>query len=72
MVAVPADTPVTIPVAVPAVAMNILLLLHVPPGVESPNVTVIPPVQIEVIPVMAAGDAITVTAMVAVQPPDVV
>jgi len=38
MVAVPADTPVTTPVEL-TVATEGLLLLHVPPGVESCNAT---------------------------------
>ena len=38
IVAVPADTPVTIPVAKPTVAMPVALLLHVPPAVASDNV----------------------------------
>ena len=53
MIAVPVDTPVTKPVVMPMVAMAVLLLLHVPPGVASLNIVVFPR-HIEVVPVIGA------------------
>jgi len=66
MIAVPADTPVTIP-EVPVVAMPAALLLQVPPLVASLNV-VVEPEQIVTVPVMAAGKGLTVMPCMAVQP----
>ncbi len=54
----PADTPVTIPVEEPIVAVPVLLLLHVPPAVASARVTV-DPVFTVAVPVIAAGEAFT-------------
>ena len=62
--AVPADTPETIPVVEPALATARLLLVHVPPGTPSVN-TLVDPVHIDVIPVIAPGVATTFTALVA-------
>ena len=62
MLAVPADTPVTTPL-VPTVACA-LLLLHVPPGVISDNVTV-PPTVTTSDPSIGAGPRETVTIVVA-------
>jgi hypothetical protein len=56
---VPADTPVTTPVAL-TVAMEGVELLHVPPPVASLNVEV-PPTVVLVMPVIPAGAAVTVT-----------
>ena len=59
MVAVPPDTPVKLPVAEPIVAMDALLLLHVPPEVVSFNV-VVAPAHRTVVPLMGPS-ATTVT-----------
>ena len=42
MVAEPAETPVTVPVEGTTNAIDVLLLLHAPPGVASLNVIVVP------------------------------
>jgi hypothetical protein len=42
MVTTPPDTPVTIPLTEPTVAIDVLLLLHVPPATESVNANVAP------------------------------
>jgi hypothetical protein len=60
MVHVPADIPITTPVAMPTEAMDGLELLHVPPAVTSLSVDV-PPTVVVVVPVIAAGDGVTVT-----------
>lgn len=64
MVAAPTATPVTTPVE-PIVAMDGLLLLHVPPVVASARTVVYPAHTLE-LPVMAAivGNALTVTKAV--------
>ena len=69
IVAVPGDTPFTIPV-VPIVATDILLLLHVPPAVASVSVMVWP-AQTTVGPAMGNGVGFTATTVVALQPPTV-
>ena len=61
MVTAPADTPVTTPVEL-TVAMDVLLLLHVPPGVASASV-VDDPMHTVLLPVMAAGPAVTVITL---------
>ncbi len=63
MVAVPALTPVTIPVPAPTVAFVIVLLVHVPPAGDEPSVVVLP-IQVVNVPVMLPGVAITVTTLV--------
>jgi hypothetical protein len=65
MVAVPADTPVTIPVDEPTVATRSLLLIHVPPDIALLKV-VVNPVQTPLVPVMAGG--LIETVAVAKQP----
>lgn len=71
MMAVPAVTPVTIPVVAPTVATAGVLLLQVPPGVALLKV-VVAPTQWRVVPVMPAttGAATTVscTKVTDVQP----
>jgi hypothetical protein len=74
MVAVPADTPVSVPEVDPTEALA-LLLLHVPPDVRLlreavPLTHMVPPDR----PVMADGSGLTVTVTVPVptQPPLVV
>ena len=66
MVAVPAVPPITVPVA-PTVAIPVELLLHVPPLVASSN-AVVAPIHKLVVPVIVAGDALTVIILVTVQP----
>ncbi len=51
----------------PTVATDVLLLIHVPPLVASVSVIAIP-VQSRVFPEIDAGDGLTVTIVVAVQP----
>ena len=64
IVAVPADTPVTSPLAF-TVAMPVALLLHVPPAVASVNCVVLP-IHTVCVPVIAAttGAEPTVTVLV--------
>lgn len=65
---VPAATPDTIPVDKPTVAVPVLLLVHVPPGVASASV-VVELTQMLLTPVGTAGVVLTVTTTVAKQPP---
>ena len=65
--AIPAATPVTTPVVAPTVAVDVAPLLQVPPGVISPKV-VVAPTHMLVVPVIAAGDGLTVMGRVTVQP----
>ena len=67
MVAVPADTPVTTPVVMPTVAVERELLVHVPPAIISVSV-IVEPTQTSLLPIMAGGNAYTVTVTVAAQP----
>ena len=64
---VPDDTPVTTPVAGSTVATAGVALLHVPPAVASPNV-VVDPTHTERVPVIAAGNGLTVTVAVREHP----
>jgi hypothetical protein len=66
IIAVPAKTPVAIPVAEPIVATDVLLLLHVPPAVLLLK-EVARPVQTVVVPVIAVR-LLTVTTSVVRQP----
>lgn len=61
MVAVPADTPVTMPLDEPMIAMVVAPLLHVPDGVDVS--VVVPPAQTVALPEMA-GVVFTVTVIV--------
>ena len=63
---VPFATPDTIPVDVPTVAADVLLLLHVPPP-ASVN-AVVEPAQTLAVPVIAEGRVLTVTTVVFWQP----
>jgi hypothetical protein len=69
MITLPPDTPVTIPVA-PTVAIEVLLLLHTPPGVPSVNVVDAPTHTLdapEIVPATGNGfTAIVVFAQVVV------
>jgi hypothetical protein len=67
MVAVPADTPVTIPVVDPIVATPVLLLLQVPPPITSVS-EMLAPMQKADGPAIAAGVEFTVTTMVTLPP----
>lgn len=67
MVAVPSATPVTTPLADATVATDVLLLLHVPPGVLLLRVVVVNAQRVSV-PVMDGGALLTVTTSVAWQP----
>lgn len=60
MVAVPAVTPVTIPVPEPAVATPVLPLVHVPPAVV-PISVVDEPAHMLIVPVIGPGTALTVS-----------
>ena len=66
-------TPVTIPVVIPTVAapVGVLVLVHVPPGVASVRVSVVPAHRLPA-PLIAADAADTVIPIVAVQPDAVV
>jgi len=64
-----ADTPVTIPVDEPTVALVTALLVHVPPASALESV-VVPPTHTEAVPVIAAGNGNTVTCVVAIQLPE--
>ena len=69
MVAVPADTPVTMPV-LPTVATVVAVLLHTPPVVASLN-PVVAPAQTIAVPVIvpADGKGLTVTTLIAAAVP---
>jgi hypothetical protein len=69
MVARPAVMPDTTPLILPTVATDVLLLNHVPPLVAELNV-VVAPEHIASVPVIAAGEATTVTTAVTKQPLD--
>ena len=66
MVAVPLESPVTIPVG-STVPTAVLLLLQAPPATDSVKADVRPTHTVWV-PVIAAGTAFTVTAVILLQP----
>ena len=66
MLTLPAATPVMTPVP-DAVAIAVLLLLHVPPATVLESV-VVNPTQTLLVPVMDAGIGLTVTLVTEVQP----
>ena len=68
IVVVPELTPVTTPVVDPTVATDVLLLDQVPVPDASTNVVEVP-AQSAVVPDIDAGNALTVTTAVALQPP---
>jgi hypothetical protein len=71
MITVPADTPFTVPLALPTVANAVLLLDHTPPaGVAVSDVP--EPAHTERVPVIAPGTGLTVMVVVAKQPEPVV
>jgi hypothetical protein len=59
--------PVTIPVPDPTLATAGVLLLHVPPGTDSVNVSVLPAATVAAPPI-GAGSGSTVTVIVALVP----
>jgi len=67
IVAVPAPTPVAVPVDEPIVATPLLLLLQVPPLTELVRVELLP-TQADIVPPIAAGDVFTETVVVVVHP----
>jgi hypothetical protein len=60
------------PVEEPTLAMAVLLLVHVPPGVVLLSVMQLPTHIVNVVPDMAAGLGLTVTTVVVKQPVDVI
>ena len=64
---VPALTPLTIPEPAPTVATAVVLLLHAPNNVVLDN-GVVRPIHTFVVPVIAAGNGLTVTTAVLIQP----
>ena len=69
---VPTDTPVTTPVFEPTVAIPVLLLLHVPPGIGLVTSAVLPTHtwQPDEGQAIGPGAGVTVTTTVAEQPVD--
>ena len=67
MVTVPAVIPETTPVVIPTVAIEVLLLLHVPPVVASASVLVEPRHTL-IVPVIGATEVEDVTVIVAYTP----
>jgi hypothetical protein len=67
----PVDSPVTIPVEEPTIAISVLPLLQVPPTERSLSDVVVP-VQILVAPVIKPGSGLTVTVIVVKQPEPIV
>lgn len=63
MTVVPVAMPDTMPEAAPTLPTDGLLLLHVPPLTASVNVIVVP-IQSAIVPMIADGDAFTVSVVV--------
>ena len=63
----PPDTPLTTPVVLTE-AIAVEPLSHTPPGVASARASVAPRHTFELLPVIAAGSALTVISSVAVHP----
>ena len=70
MTVVPVAMPVTIPVEEATIATLVLPLLHTPPPTELLNVVVLPAHTV-VVPVIADGTELTVSATVLRHPPPV-
>ena len=64
--AVPAETPVTTPVAEPIVAMPVPVDVHVPPPAS--DKVVVAPIHKVAVPEIDAGNGLTVTILKALQP----
>jgi hypothetical protein len=62
------ETPVTMPLDEPTVALPVALLVHVPPASALDSV-VVAPWQTVVVPVIAAGNGFIVTSPTLIQPP---
>jgi len=69
MIAVPENTPNTDPVVADTLAIDVLLLLQLPPVVASDNV-VESPTQTDVLPVITAGTGFTVIGVALMHPVD--
>lgn len=67
MTVVPAPAAETVPVVLPIVATELVLLLHTPPAIASVYVLTLP-MHKEDAPVIAAGKGRTVTVLVTAQP----
>jgi len=67
IVEVPADSPVTTPVVPPISAMPVALLLHVPGALASVS-GVVAPAHTSSVPVISAGNGLTVTTAVVIHP----
>ena len=67
IVGVPAETPVTMPVPMPIVAWEVLLLVQRPPVTASVRV-VVDPAHTLVVPPITAGNGLTVTGEEVIQP----
>lgn len=65
---VPADIPVATPVPMPIVPTAVVPLLHVPPANGWVSV-VVSPSQTDNVPLIDTGAGVTVSTLVAVQPP---
>ena len=63
----PGATPFTTPVVAPIVAVGVLLLVQVPPGLASPNVSVDPVHTVDG-PLIGAGVGFTVIGKVVAHP----
>ena len=68
MVAIPPETPVTVPVE-PIAAIPELLLVHVPPTIPSASV-VVSPTQTVAVPVIGFGNGLTVAVIITKHPVD--
>jgi len=68
IIAEPTLAPYTTPVVLPTTAIEVLLLLQVPPLTGCPSVVVVP-THAPGVPVMGAGEPLTVTVVTALQPP---
>ena len=66
MFVVPAATPFTIPESKPTVAVPVLLLLHVPPTASLS--VIFDPAHTFIVPVIAAGNGLTVITALTIQP----
>lgn len=66
---VPLETPVTVPLPDPIVAIRVFAVLHVPPDAVFAKV-VVAPTQVVLVPVIAAGVRFTVNTEVVKQPDD--
>lgn len=68
IITVPADTPVTVPVLLPTVAIPVLPDSQVPPDGDELSVEA-DPIHTDKVPVGTVGEVLTVTVLIAIQPP---